>query len=359
MTRSKRVTMADIARESGVSLSTVSMVLADKPGLPAETRQRVLSVSHALGYHSRAVTISAVDCSLKTVFMFLKGSPGEVPRSNDFYSHVVTGIEAACHQRNIDLVFSIIPVDQDNIPLETPSILQKENVGGLLFVGMYLDEHFEHILKQNPRPTVLVDAYSASGLFDSVINDNVNAAYQATSYLISKGHRQIGFIGGKENAYPSFYERRRGYLQALQDHHLPGPYFADASTDRFEVIASATRLLSQHPQITALFGCNDFMVISAMHAAFQLGRSVPRDLSVIGVDDILMAESVIPPLTTMQIDKLNMGHLAVQLLANRAEVPEAMPVTAILRPLLVERSSVWDLKPENLILTNVSSPLQD
>ena len=109
--------MADVARESGVSLSTVSMVLSYKPGLPSETRQRVLSVSHALCYHSRAVAISAVDCSLKTVYMFLEGSPGEVPRSNYFYSHVVTGIEAACHQRNIDLVFSTIPVDHDNIPL--------------------------------------------------------------------------------------------------------------------------------------------------------------------------------------------------------------------------------------------------
>jgi LacI family transcriptional regulator len=351
--------MADVARESGVSLSTVSMVLADKPGLPAGTRQRVLRVAHVLGYHGRVVTVPPVDCSLKTVFMFLKGSPGEVPRFNDFYSHVITGIEAACHQRNIDLVFSTIPVDQDNIPLETPAILQRENDGGFLFVGIYLDEHFEHILKQNPRPIVLVDAYSASGSFDSVINDNVSAAYQATCYLISRGHRQIGFIGGKENAYPSFCERRRGYLQALQDHHLPGPYFADATTDRSDVIESATQLLSQYPQITALFGCNDFMVISAMHAALQMGRSVPRDLSVMGVDDILMAESVIPPLTTMQIDKLNMGRLAVQLLVNRAEVPEAMPVTALLRPLLVERSSVWDLKPENVSLVNIASPLQD
>jgi LacI family transcriptional regulator len=346
--------MADIARESGFSLSTVSMVLADKPGIPAETRQRVLRVSHTLGYQGRVTPVAPVECSLKTVHMFLKGSPGEIPRSNEFYSHVVTGIEAACQQRNIDLVFSTIPVDQDNIPVETLPLLQKENIGGLLFVGIYLDESFEHILTQLPRPTVLVDSYSASGTFDSVITDNVNAAHQATCYLISKGHRQIGFIGGKEKAYPSFDGRRRGYLQALQEYHLPGPYFADAGIDRMEVINSATQLLTQHPQITALFGCNDFMVISAMHAALQIGRVVPRDLSVIGVDDILMAESVIPPLTTMQIDKLNMGRLAVQLLVNRAEVPEAMQVTAMLRPLLVERSSVLDLIPKNGVRTDLS-----
>jgi LacI family transcriptional regulator len=193
---------------------------------------------------------------------------------------------------------------------------------------------------------VLIDGYSVDHKYDSVVTDNLTGAFLATQYLISKGHTHIGYLGGYEQSrvFPSFEERSRGYLQAIQDYHLPGPYFVDCASAREKAYTAALHLLQVDPQITAITGCNDFVVITAMHAALSMGLHIPQDISAVGFDDILMAENVMPPLTTMRIDKLNMGRLGVQLLANRAEVPEANVVTSQILPLLIERNSVVDLK---------------
>ena len=344
--RRNRVKMVDVARESGVSLSTVSMVLAEKPGLPSETRQRVLNVAHALGYCSKASGKLNPIGGLKTVRMFLKSQRGELPRANEFYSHVISGIEAACARRGIDLLYSTIDVDDDNFPVGIPDLLQREDADGLIFVGVFVDEMLSPAVERTALPVVLIDGYSTNCKYDSIVADNFTGGYQATQYLIAKGHTHIGFIGGRSNgrAYPSLAERRAGYLKAIQEQHMPGPYFADTPLARETAIQAATLLLRENPQITALAGCNDFVVITAMHAALSIGLRIPEDISMVGFDDILMAENVMPPLTTMYIDKLSMGRLGVQLLANRAEVPEASVVTAYIRPCLVERNSVCNKK---------------
>jgi len=345
-TRRNRVKMADVARESGVSLSTVSMVLAEKPGLPPETRQRVLSAAHTLGYRSKATGNLSAAGALKTVRMFLKSQRGEAPCANEFYSHVISGIEVACAQRKINLMYTTIEVDDDNIPVKVPDLLQREDADGLLFLGVFVDEALSQALDRTGLPVTLIDGYSTGHKYDSVVTDNMFGAYQATQYLIMKGHTHIGFIGGhaQSRVYPSFEERRRGYLKAIQAYQLPGPYFADASSVRDEAITAATRLFKENPHITAITGCNDFVVITAMHAALAMGLRIPHDISAVGFDDILMAENVMPPLTTMRIDKINMGRLGVQLLVNRAELPKASVVTTQILPCLIERNSVEEKK---------------
>ncbi len=344
--RHNRVKMADVARESGVSLSTVSMVLAEKPGLPSETRQRVLSVAHALGYRSKAAGNPGITGKLKTVRMFLKSQRGEVPRANEFYSHVISGIEAACAQRRIDLMYTTIEVDDDNLPMEIPELLQREDADGLVFVGVFVDDALSLALDRTGLPVVLIDGYSKDHKYDSVVTDNISGAYLATQYLISKGHTHIGFLGGHTHSqvYPSFEERRRGYLKAIQAYQVPGPYFVDSTSNRQEALTAAICLFKDNPQITAITGCNDFVVITAMHAALSMNLHIPQDISAVGFDDILMAENVMPPLTTMRIDKLNMGRLGVQLLVNRADVPEASVVTTQILPCLIERNSVAEKK---------------
>ena len=153
--------MVDVARESGVSLSTVSMVLAEKPGLPPETRQRVLNAAHALGYRSKASATLKTAGRLKTVRMFLKSQRGEPPRANEFYSHVISGIEAACAQRKIDLVYTTIEVDNDNHPVEIPDLLQREGADGLLFVGVFVDKALSQAVDRTGLPVALIDGYSA------------------------------------------------------------------------------------------------------------------------------------------------------------------------------------------------------
>lgn len=340
MSPRNRVTMSDIAEQSGVSLSTVSLVLRDKPGVGADTRQRVLETAKELGYLPRNGT--QFSSSLTNIGLVLKSVPDQSPHANPFYSHVLAGIEAACRQWHLNLLFAIMPVDQDSYPVEIPRLLRDGNtVDALLFVGAFVDDTVSQVVERRSTPIVLVDAYAASDLYDAVITDNTKGARCAVTYLIQQGHRHIGFVGYHPHAYPSIRDRGTGYAQALQQNGVSDQYLAECHiTDRDGVEEATTALLESNPQITALLGANDEVAFAAMEAARALGRQIPDDVSIVGFDNIDPAESVTPSLTTMHVDKIGMGRLAVQLLINRVEYPDASPVTAVIRPYLVERKSV-------------------
>lgn len=340
---SQRVTLEDIARQSNVSLATVSLVLRDKPGINDETRQRVLDVARALGYRRRMPADLAAAQGLQQVGLLNKVRVDDQPQHNQFYAPVVAGIEAACRRQQINLLYATVPVDTDNHPQELPRMLLENELDGLLLVGAFVDSTIARLMERRTTPTVLVDAYAAENCYDSVVSDNFHGAYEAVSHLIERGHRHIGLAGSLPSAYPSIEERRRGYIQALRDHAIAQPYFADSHIQTKETTDATTELLRRCPHITAMFCCNDMVAIAVMQAAQALGRRLPDDLSIIGFDNIELAEHVTPALTTMHVDKVIMGRLAVQLLMNRAEFPTMSCVTAVLRPTLVERQSVRSL----------------
>jgi LacI family transcriptional regulator len=336
---SQRVTMEDIARQSGVSLATVSLALRDKPGINEETRQRVIEAARTLGYRRRPINDGATT-ALQQVGVIIRARAGDLPQTNQFYAPVLSGIDADCRRQQINLLYATMPVDEDNHPQELPRMLLEDDLDGLLLVGAFVDATIARLMQRRATPTVLVDAYSAENGYDSVVSDNFRGAYQAVAYLIRQGHRRIGVVGSQLNAYPSIAERRRGYLQALLDHDISDPYFADSHLTREEAAAAAAGLLRRAPSVTALFCCNDETAVGAMQAAQALGRRLPDDLSVVGFDDIDLAAHVVPALTTMQVDKVSMGRLAVQLLAYRVAHPSASGMTTVLRPTLIERQSV-------------------
>lgn len=272
--------------------------------------------------------------------LILKSEPGVAPRANPFYSHVLAGIEEICRQKKINLLYATLPVDVNNHPVEVPRLLLEESTDGLLVVGALLDDALAPVLRQKAMPIVLVDAYALSEKYDAVVSDNVHGAYQAMSYLIQRGHRHIGMVGSCPDGYPSLRERRQGYVQALKEHGLTEIYFTDCTPNKEAATEATTKLLSQHSQVTAVFGCNDETALAAMRAAQAFGRKVPEEFSVIGFDDIDLSQHVTPALTTMHVDKVGMGRMAVQLLVNRIEYPEAEPVTSVIRPRLIERDSV-------------------
>ena len=353
--------MADVARESGVSLSTVSIVFSDKPGLPSETRLRVLNAARRLGYNPRRTTTFNQMGLLRTVGLVMRTRSDEIPRSDHFYSHVVAGIESACRQNNLNLLYATMCVDPDLRPVELPGLIENGGADGLLLLGVRVDEMLCQMLDQCALPVVLVDSYQDRDehTYDQILSDNEQGAYQATQYLIEKGHRKLGFIGGSANtSYPSFDSRRKGFARALRDYQIEEAIFVDCRSDRDEAIAAARELLSQHPELTALVGVNDFIAITAMHVVVERGRRVGGDLAIIGFDDILLSESVIPPLTTMQVDKIAMGRLAVCMLMNRSEQPNSARATLTLHPRLIERNSVMAV-PASIALSVAGLPVVD
>lgn len=336
-----RITMADIAERSGVSLATVSLVLRDKPGVGSDTRQRVLEVARELGYIPRQQH-SPYAPALTSIGLILKAEPDRVPQANKFYSQVVAGIEMVCRRQHTHLLYATMTVDADSYPLELPRLLLEEDAAdALLLVGAFLDETLIRVVGRRSVPIVLVDAYATSNGFDAVVSDNFAGACRMVTYLIEKGHRHIALVGSHPKAYPSIQERHDGYRQALSNHGISDHYVALCHLIDDEEIARATaELLRRSPQITAVFGVNDEVAIKVMDVARDLGRQVPQDLSVCGFDNIDLADCVSPSLTTMHVDKIGMGRLGVQLLINRVEHPESSPVRVIVCPELIERNSV-------------------
>ncbi len=338
--RKNRVKLYDIAQASGVSLTAVSLALGDKPGISQETRVRILEMARSMGYRFKTPVTSSAVKAIKTVGLLVKSSPDDEPHANYFYSQIIAGVESACRQMGINLMYANLPVNNENYPLEIPPLLEKGEVDGLLLAGTFVDVSLGLILESRGCPIVLVDSYSSKATYNMVLSDNVSGAYQATEFLIQKGHNHIGFVGGHDLAYPSFRDRRVGYRKALERYDIGPGYFADCMLNRSDIAGAVLNLVKQQEQITGLVCINDVTAISAMYALIEAGIRVPQELSIIGFDDIYLAETVVPSLTTMRVNKQIMGRLGVQLLLNQVYQADSGCITSIFHPTLIERNSV-------------------
>ena len=340
------VTMAEVAKISGVSLSTVSLVLNQKPGIPYITRRKVLGVAQSLGYQRKTSASThkrEQSPQIRKIGVFVKSAVDDPipPTSNVFYSHVLAGIEENCRLHNLLLMLSAVRVDSNSFPLEIPHLLLNNNIDAALLVGICVNEVLDTAFEQISLPTVLVDAYSHNHNFDSVVIKNFEAGYKIANYLIEQGHRHIAFVGGFENSHPSFVDRRRGYLQALDDKGITEHYICDCSyNDPQAVLETLRRMIKELPEISAIIACNDKVAIELIQAANELGIEVPGGLSIIGFDNIILADRITPPLTTMNVDKVSLGRLGVELLLYRLRFPEAAVIQTSLSTTLIERMSV-------------------
>ncbi|MBX3012590.1 MAG: LacI family DNA-binding transcriptional regulator [Caldilineaceae bacterium] len=335
-----KVTIADVARASGVSSATVSLALRNKAGIGVKTRQRVLEAAQALGYLPSFPNQSASRLPLNSIGVLIKTRPDDITMTNSFYGPVIAGIEEVCRRQQLHLMYAHLLVDVENRPVEPPRLLLEQETDGLLLVGMQINRAALALIQPQSTPMVLVDAYVESNPYDAVVIDNFAAAYEATNYLITQGHQQIALVGSQPQTFPSIMERRAGYCQAIADHQLV-PYFWDCPIwPKAAYDATSTYLQRNPAPITAFFCCNDAVALSLMRALRDQSMTIPGDFSVIGFDNIDLTQHTTPALTTMRVDKVGMGRLAAQLLINRVEYPAAAQVRASLRPSLIKRQSV-------------------
>jgi LacI family transcriptional regulator len=334
----KRVRLADVARAAGVSPAAVSLAVRGEPGVSDDTRRRIVEIARQLGYRGVARWGSR-RAKQATIGLVIKAPLGDAPKANHFYAPVMAGIEESCRIRGVDLLFAAMPVDEEYFPLEVPRLVTERACDGLIVIGAHLSRGTTEILEDGP-PVLLVDAYAEDMAFDSVVSDNVGGARAAVEHLVANGHREIAIAGSLPESFPSILQRRRGYEQAIAEAELR-PHFADGPHVRPEEAAAAgIAYIQAHPEVTATFCCNDDVAVGLIQAAQRVGISVPEQLSVVGYDDIDLAAFVAPALTTMAVDKIGMGRLAVTLLLHRLEQPTGAASQTLIRPRLVERESV-------------------
>lgn len=331
-------TMRDLAKAAGFSLGTVSQALNNKPGVSSETRAKVLEVADEIGYRVRRR--SKTSGKLSVIGLLMRQDVRLPMAANPFYTVVLAGAERECQRHGISLMYTGLEVDDRNQITRFPTALLEQNVDGYLLVGAFMQDIVAELKSWTQRDIVLVNAYAPDQMFDSIVTNNIHGAYTAVKYLIENGHRHIGLIGSMPDAHPSIRERRKGYTRALKHYGITNSYIVDTALNYESGYPATKQLLQQSPQVTAIFACNDNVAAAVMNAANDLGLSVPDDLSVVGFDDIDLAHSLVPPLTTIHVDKSLMGEIAVHLLRYRLEHPAETTLTVTLNTHLVVRRSV-------------------
>jgi LacI family transcriptional regulator len=332
-------TLRDVARQAGVSLGTASNVMNHKSNVSQETRTRVFEAAAQLGYRHpvRAQTLRSKQLSV--IGVIVKRDSAIALNINPFYSYVLSGIERECQRHNLSMMYAQVEVDDLNRP-STPPMLLEDQVDGIIMVGTFVQDTIQHIGSGYDLPLILVDAYAAGSNYDSIVTDNITGAQNAVEHLIACGHINIGLIGSVPDGYPSIRERRKGYQRALKQAGIEQEFIQDSPLSRVGGYNATIDLLRRAPEITALFACNDDVALGAMNAAREMGRRLPNDLSIVGFDDIDLAQEVSPALTTVHVDKVLMGVTAVRQLCERAEEPRRHSMTISLSTHLIVRDSV-------------------
>jgi DNA-binding LacI/PurR family transcriptional regulator len=349
----RRVTLRDVAQAAGVSVSTASQALNNRPGVSQHVRENVFETALHLGYQTRQ-TPGHVSGALRTLGLVTKRHNDDPLSLNPFYAPILAGAEQECRRQHIALMYSSIEVDEDSRALSWPSMLLEQRVDGLIVVGALLPETLAPFGRQPDARLVLVDGYTHSDSpIDRILTDNRAGARSAVEYLIARGHRHIGLIGSHPRSYPSIHERRAGFLEALEAHGLSPDYMEDSLLERRDAYEAALRLMRRAPEVSAIFVCNDNTASAVLNALGRLGLSCPDDVSLVGFDDIDLAQEITPALTTVHVDKVLMGVLAVRALQDRAAAPDRPALTTVLGTRLIVRDST---RPPTDSTLNRASP---
>jgi LacI family transcriptional regulator len=303
-------TIADVARAAGVSTATVSRALNHRPDVAVETREHVESVASQLGYRGRYGYRRRGRRAIRHITLLAHAI------DNEYIGTICSGItdqlDPSAHQL-------LLLLTKANARLEAEYVRLAKQTGadGILVVTPRLSNREFCDLLDDDTACVLIDFYPDTPSLPCIRATNWQGAREATNYLISLGHRRIGFIAGRRSDQIT-ESREHGYRSALVDAHIP--YSPELTADGDYAWASGFRagkkLLALDAPPTAIFACSDLMAFGAIEAVHAAGLRVPDDISVVGFDDLPIAAEAYPPLTTMRQPLYEMGRMAAQMIVS-------------------------------------------
>lgn len=334
----------DIARLSGYSLGTVSRVLNGHPNVSDKARMRVLKVVEEVGYEPNSNARFLKMQGRTAIAVFVKGA------RNLLFADILERIQALLSEA--DEQADVVYLDEDeNEVLSAIHYQQVRHPKGMLFLGGD-PAFFKTSYGRVSVPGVLVTNTAAGLAFknlSSVSTNDVEAAREVVEYLFSRGHRRIGIVGGNRALSQVSGRRLHGAEEALRAHGIELDYERDYEPCHFsmeEGYDAMVRLIMRSPDLTAVFALGDAIALGAMRAVFDMGLSIPGDLSLVGFDGVNSSQFSIPRLTTIRQDTRLIATRSVEtLLASFAG--EAKPVREMVPFQLLKRESVRALSPED------------
>lgn len=299
-------TIKDIAKMLGVSVSTVSYALNDDPRVSRKTQEKILEAARKMNYQKNGLASDLKRSRTKTIAMIVTDLAGP------YYSELAKGIQDVCRSNNYDLISCSTHGGENSTAVK---FLTEKRVDGAIVLAHNISEAVILASARGGFPIILLDRQAESPFVVNIEVDNEAGAYLATKHLITLGHRNIAYItGGTETRLHEL--RFQGFMRALNEHGLSyhnWPNIRNHFT-RDGGYKTVKMLIAVGNLPTAMVFANDEMAIGGINAIKESGLRVPEDISVVGFDDIELAQYVQPPLTTIRQPKYERGAMAAHLL---------------------------------------------
>lgn len=310
--RSNQVTIKDIARELGISPSTVSRALKDHPDISQYTKQAVKELAKKLNYQPNAIALSLKHSRSFTLGVII---PETV---HFFFSSVISGIEDIAYNSGYNIMIcqsnELYSREKSNA-----NMLFSNRVDGLLISLSKETQDFDHIslFQNNNIPVVFFDRGTDVFLCDQVIIDDYHAAFNIVDFMIKRGHKNIIHLAAPQNLDIGL-KRRMGYEYALKANDLPFDESMVVYADKFEISTQKVNEIIESGNIPdGIFAVNDLTALGALRALKKHNLNVPNDVGVTGFGNGQNAMLVDPPLTTIDQNGYKMGQKAAEILLTR------------------------------------------
>jgi DNA-binding LacI/PurR family transcriptional regulator len=327
-----RATIADIAREAGVSKGAVSYALNGRAGVSDLTRQRILRIAERLGWQPNSAARALSAARTDAVGLAI-ARPARVLGLEPFFMAFVSGIESELANRHTALLLQVVH-DHDEEIATYRRWWAGRRVDGVIVVDLHVDDARVPALEQLGLPAVVVGGPQGLGSLPGVWSDDAAAIDSAVDYLVALGHKRIARVAGLPELLHT-QVRTAALERATARHRLPAAQVI--TTDYLgEQGARATRaLLSRRTRPTAIIYDNDVMAVAALGVAQELGLGVPDDVSIIAWDDSPLCQLVRPALTALSRDVAAYGAHAAQMLIAQLDAvavtttPDATPALEV------------------------------
>ncbi|BBP86971.1 catabolite control protein A [Bacillus safensis] len=308
------VSIKDVALKAGVSIASVSRVLSGKPGVGAQTAERIKQVIDELGYRPNLGARGLVK-KRKTGNIAVVVPRGSYILNNPFFSTILDGIAKELDETEFNMLMSFTSVQQQRL-------LETQAVDGAILFSPRNEELSMDWLKSLAIPIIVVGSYLEDSPFPCVRPDDEEGVCQSVTALFDKGHRTIGLVNGPMSSMHSvrYY---KGYERTLKRLGLTMNKELVFELDEFDgggkVVEVVSQFLQGNQHMTGVVCSSDFLAIGVMKAAENANVSIPHDLSVVGADDVPIASFLTPSLSSVHVDLVGMGRKAVSLLTQLLE----------------------------------------
>ncbi len=338
--KSHQVTIKDIARELGISPSTVSRALKDHPDISPTTKTQVRELVEKLKYKPNAIALSLRSRKSYTIALI-------VPQIvHHFFSSVISGIEEVAQSAGYNVMIFQSNESYEREVAITQSLVSNQ-ADGLLVSISKTSRKFGHLkeLMNGGMPLVFFDRACEEIEADRVIVDDFNGAFNAVEYLIRTGCRRIAHFSAPQHLQIG-YQRKRGYISALEKHGIEPEDALMVKCDTHEEALEITPLIMRLPDPPdAIFAVNDMTATGILKVLKQMRFRIPEDVSVIGFTDGLVATVTDPPLTTVSQHGYELGKKAMEMLLKRIDALEE------------DYPALTEVIPTELVIRETTRPL--